>query len=462
MNGSAGDILLVDDDKANRDVLAETLTKSGYSIKLASSGEEACRLAAQQAFSVVISDIQMGSVSGIELLKWLRKECPDTPIILLTAFGSVDIAINAMKHGAFDYLTKPINLDEFVLVVKRALRHHQLVCESTISKNALDRRLQLNAIVGQSRAMVEIFKLVGKIAPTKSSVLIYGETGTGKELIARAIHDNSTRASHPFVAINCGAMPDTLLESELFGYVKGAFTNAIHPRRGLIEESSGGSLFLDEVSDLTASGQAKLLRVLQEGEIRRLGSNTNLKVDLRVIAASQKNLESLAKQGTFREDLLYRLKTVAIEVPPLRQRKEDIHLLVELFLARGGTAKNIRGFSPQAMDILLEYDWPGNVRELEHVVERSCTVGIGPILHESDLPGELGLTPVSESSDSPEESPIAAARRRTAMISREQLIEELHKSGGMKARAAENFGISRWALKRLLEKHGLEASVPDD
>jgi DNA-binding NtrC family response regulator len=461
MSGVAGDVLLVDDDKDNRDLLAEALTKCGYSIKVASSGEEACRLAGEQAFSVVISDIQMGPVSGMQLLKWLRSECPDIPIILLTAFGSVETAINAMKHGAFDYLTKPINLEEFVLVVKRALRHHELVCENQMLKTAFDQRLRLNSIVARSRAMVEIFKLVGKTAPTKASVLIYGETGTGKELIARALHDNSARASHPFVAINCGGMPDSLLESELFGYVKGAFTNAIHPRRGLIEESSGGSLFLDEVSDLSASGQAKLLRVLQEGEIRRLGSNTNIKVDLRVIAASRKNLESLVKLGTFREDLLYRLKTVTIEVPPLRERKEDITSLIELFLARCGSANGIRGFSPKAMEILLDYDWPGNVRELEHVVERTCTLGNGPILQESDLPGELGRTATAEDLDSTEESPIAAARRRTALISREQLIEELNKAGGMKARAAETFGISRWALNRLLEKHGL-AGVSDD
>jgi DNA-binding NtrC family response regulator len=452
-------ILIVDDDQENRELLIEALSLRGYAVVSASNGEEACQRAEEQEFRLVVSDIQMGAVSGIELLKWFRKQFPDVPVVLLTAFGSVETAIQAMKHGAFDYLTKPVNLDEMYVVVERALEHHRLVRENKMLRRAFDQRVRATSVVAQSRPMVEIFKVVGKTAPTKASVLIYGETGTGKELIARALHDNSPRASNPFIAINCAGVPDTLLESELFGYVKGAFTSADHARRGLLEESSGGTVFFDEISDLSPAGQAKLLRVLQDSQIRRLGSNTNLSVDLRVVSASRHNLEGLVKHGSFREDLFYRLKTVTIDVPPLRERKEDIPPLAELFLARYATDKDVRGFTDRAMYQLQQYDWPGNVRELEHIVERALTLAPGPIISEDDLPIEFHSGP-GEDRGKKDDMSLAAARRKTATISLEQLVAAWEKASGNKVHAAEALGISRWALHRLLAKHGLEKMHP--
>jgi DNA-binding NtrC family response regulator len=352
-----------------------------------------------------------------------------------------------------------VNLDEMYVVVERALEHHRLVRENKMLRRAFDQRVRATSVVAQSRPMVEIFKVVGKTAPTKASVLIYGETGTGKELIARALHDNSPRASNPFIAINCAGVPDTLLESELFGYVKGAFTSADHARRGLLEESSGGTVFFDEISDLSPAGQAKLLRVLQDSQIRRLGSNTNLSVDLRVVSASRHNLEGLVKHGSFREDLFYRLKTVTIDVPPLRERKEDIPPLAELFLARYATDKDVRGFTDRAMYQLQQYDWPGNVRELEHIVERALTLAPGPIISEDDLPIEFHSGP-GEDRGKKDDMSLAAARRKTATISLEQLVAAWEKASGNKVHAAEALGISRWALHRLLAKHGLEKMHP--
>jgi DNA-binding NtrC family response regulator len=453
-------ILIVDDDQDNRELLAEVLSKTGYATMLANSGEEACEKAESQDFGLIISDIQMGAISGIELLKWFVKQFPDTPVVLLTAFGSVETAINAMKHGAFDYLMKPVNLSELCVVVERALEHVHLVRENKILRTAFNQRLRMGSIVAQSRPMIEIFKVVGKAAPTRASVVICGETGTGKELVARALHDNSPRATGPFVTINCAGVPDNLLESELFGYVKGAFTNADQFRRGLLEESSGGTMFLDELSDLSLAGQAKLLRALQEGEVRRLGSNVNIPLDLRVVSATRFSLETLVKDGKFREDLLYRLKTITIDVPPLRERKEDIPLLAEHFLIRYGGDKNIRGFTEGAMQQLEHYEWPGNIRELEHVIERTVTLAHGAIIAEDDLPSEINDlyqsqdTPIADGNIS-----LAAARRKAAAISREQLMTALDKTSGSKVHAAELLEISRWTLNRLLHKYGLDGPL---
>ncbi|WP_447978363.1 sigma-54-dependent transcriptional regulator [Candidatus Nitrospira bockiana] len=455
-------VLVVDDDLQNRECLREALGQNGYRVEVADSGEEACRKASEQEFSVVVSDIQMGAVSGITMLKWYRENFPDTPVVLVTAFGTVETAIQAMKSGAFDYLSKPINLKELQVVIARAVEHYRLVRENRDLRKAFRERLRAGSIVAQSRSMIEIFKVVGKVAPTRASVLIYGESGTGKELIARAIHDNSPRADHPFVAINCSAVPDNLLESELFGHVKGAFTHADRLRRGLIEEASGGTLFLDEIADLSPAGQAKLLRVLQEGEIRRVGSNTNIKVDLRLLAASRRDLQQMVKDKRFREDLFYRLKTVSITVPPLRERPDDIPLLADLFLARYGSDRNMCGISAEAMDVLVRYDWPGNVRELEHVIECSVTLATHSMLSVEDLPDDVRHlnAPDVVKAGSEEPTPLATARRKAATMTREDVVTAYERARGNKAHMAQLLGISRWAVYRLLEKYGVQDQSP--
>lgn len=444
-------ILIVDDDGQNRQLLVEALAQEPYELETAETGELACQKAGEQEFSIVISDIQMGATSGLDVLKWFRVNAPDTPVVLLTAFGSVKTAIQAMKTGAFDYLTKPIDLKELLMIVDRGIEHHRLIRENRELRMAFNQRIRAVSIVGQSRSMVEIFKVVGKVARTRASVLIYGETGTGKELVARAIHDSSDRGGRPFVAINCSALPDALFESELFGHIQGAFTNADKLRRGLIEESSGGTLFLDEISDLSPAGQAKLLRVLQEGEIRRVGANTTITVDLRIVAASRYDLQQLVKEGRFREDLLYRLKTVTITIPPLRERREEIHLLADLFLARYSIDGNATVLLPSALDVLIKYDWPGNVRELEHIIERAATLAVHPILSAEDLPKEIQDQVVSGSHS--RSSPLAAARRKVGSVTKQEVSAAFEITRGNKLHMAELLGLSRWAVYRLLQKY---------
>lgn len=445
-------ILIVDDDQRNREMLAEALQQADFRIELAVSGEEAIDKGGRQEYDAVFSDIKMAPVSGMEVLETFRTASPETPVVLMTAFGSVEIAIQAMKHGAFDYITKPVNLDELVLVAHRAVEHCRLVRDHRHLQHVFSERPRAASIIGQSRKMVEVFKVVGKIARSRTSVLIQGESGTGKELIARAIHDNSLRAARPFVAVNCSAIPDSLLESELFGHIKGSFTGANAFRRGLLEESSGGSFFLDEVGDLSPAGQAKLLRVLQEGEIRRVGSNESIPVDLRVIAASRRNLPQSVKAGHFREDLLYRLNTVMITLPPLRERPEDIPLLAEFFLSRYGADKETRvtSFSPGAMQILQKYSWPGNVRELEHVIERAVALASHSILSTDDLPPEIrGKHP--HGGDPSHELP-----GTLRALQREHVLSVLESTGWNKERAARLLGISRRTLYRFLDRYGLD------
>lgn len=447
-------ILVVDDDQRNREMLAEALQQTDFRIDLASSGEEAIERGGQRQYDAVFSDIKMASVSGLDVLASFRTTSPETPVVLLTAFGSVDTAIQAMKQGAFDYITKPINLDEVVLVAQRAVDHCRLVREHRHLQKAFTEHPRAASMIGRSRKMVDIFKLVGKVARGRSAVLIQGESGTGKELIARAIHDNSARAAHPFVAVNCSAIQDTLIESELFGHVKGSFTGAHALRRGLLEESSGGTFFLDEIGDLSPAGQAKLLRVLQEGEIRRVGGNESIPLDLRVIAASRRHLQQLVTAGRFREDLLYRLNTVTLTLPPLRERPEDIPLLAEFFLARhsGEEQTATASLSPGAMQALIRYPWPGNVRELEHVIERAVALATHSVLSIDDLPSEIR----------------SAGENRTVLtnglpgtlsaLQREHVLKVLESTGGNKERAARLLGISRRTLYRFLDRYGLAHS----
>jgi two-component system response regulator AtoC len=444
-------ILVVDDDQRNREMLAEALSQAGFGVDIASDGMEAVSKAGAVTYDAVLSDIRMVPFSGLDLLDSLHKTMPEMPIVLLTAFGSVDTAIQAMKQGAFDYIAKPVNLDELVLTMKRAVEHRRLIDDNRTLQRAFCERPRAASLIGQCKKMVEVFKLVGKVSRSRTAVLIQGESGTGKELIARAIHDNSPRAAHRFVAINCSAIPDSLLESELFGHTKGSFTGAHAMRRGLLEEASGGTFFLDEVGDLSPAGQAKLLRVLQEGEIRRIGSNESVRVDLRIIAASRRNLPELTASGRFREDLLYRLNTVTVLLPPLRERPEDIPLLAEFFLARYGDQKEIpvTSFSSTAMHALVQYFWPGNVRELEHVVERAVALASHAILSIDDLPPEV-LHKNGRSSD-----PMNISPGTLKALQRDQVLKMLESAHGNKERTARLLGISRRTLYRLLERYNL-------
>ena len=445
-------ILVVDDDAQNLAMLAEVLSRHGFRVETASGADEAIRKAGWQEFAAVVSDIQMAPRSGLDLLESLRKLTPDTPVVLLTAFGSVETAIQAMKSGAFDYITKPVHPDEMVLVTERAVKHSRLLHEYRHLRSALSEGVRAAPVIAQSRKMLEVFKIVGKIAGSHASVLIEGETGTGKEIIARTIHDNSLRRSHRFVPVNCSAIPDSLLESELFGHVKGSFTDAHRFRKGLLQEASGGTLFLDEIGDLSPAGQAKLLRALEEGKIRPVGGNEFIDVHLRVIAASHYDLQELVQKGEFREDLLYRLKTIVITLPPLRERPDDIPLLAELFLARFGGEKNIAVIAKETMDLLLRYTWPGNVRELEHVMERAAALATHTVLSPDDLPIEI-----RDCMD--DESQLSQARRKSKNLDQDRVLATLRVAAGNKEEAAQRLGISRWALHRLLEKYRLDQPV---
>lgn len=449
-------ILVVDDDQRNREMLAEALSQAGFEVELACDGITALSKANEVPYDAILSDIHMAPLSGLELLDSFRKTMSEVPIVLLTAFGSVDTAIQAMKQGAFDYIAKPVNLEELVLIMTRAVEHRRLVQENGTLQRAFSERPRAVSLIGQGKKMVEVFKLVGKVARSRTAVLIQGESGTGKELIARAIHDNSPRASHRFVAVNCSAIQDSLLESELFGHTKGSFTGANTSRHGLLEEASGGTFFLDEVGDLSPAGQAKLLRVLQEGEMRRVGSNESVLVDLRIIAASRKNLGEQIAAGRFREDLLYRLNTVTILLPPLRERPEDIPLLAEFFLARYGDQKEVpvTSLSSAARGALIEYPWPGNVRELEHVIERAVALATHAILSIDDLPPEV-LQKSSRNSDHVDMFP-----GTLKALQKEQVLIMLESTHGNKERTARLLGISRRTLYRLLERYGIGKTHP--
>jgi DNA-binding NtrC family response regulator len=444
-------ILVVDDDQRNREMLAEALSHAGFEVEAACDGVDALSKATEATYSAVLSDIRMTPLSGLDLLDFLRKTMPEIPIVLLTAFGSVDTAIKAMKQGAYNYITKPVNLDELVCTMTRAVEYRRMIENKRTLQRVFSERSRAVSLIGQSKKMVEVFKLVGRVARSRTAVLIQGESGTGKELIARAIHDHSPRALHRFVAVNCSAIPDALLESEFFGHIKGSFTGAHLLRRGLLEEASGGTFFLDEVGDLSSAGQAKLLRVLQEGELRRIGSNESVPVDVRIIAASRRNLADLVAAGRFREDLLYRLNTVTLLLPPLRERPEDIPVLAEFFLARYGDQKEVpvTSFSAAARRALAAYPWPGNVRELEHVVERAVALASHAILALEDLPPEV------LQNDGGTAEHVESLPGTLKALQRDQVLKMLESTQGNKERAARLLGISRRTLYRLLDRYGL-------
>jgi len=439
-------VLVVDDDQSSRDLLSRILSGAGHRVTAVADGREAiAALDAGEPPDVVISDIRMSEVDGLQVTDAYRARAPDTPVILVTAFGNIDGAMDAIRRGAADYISKPYDVDAIQLVVARALKQRELAAENRSLRRGLREKYRLENVVGRSEAMLQVYKTAARVASTDATVLIQGESGTGKELVARAIHAASPRAAGPFVAVDCGAIAEGVLESELFGHARGAFTGAQQARRGLFEEAQGGTLFLDEIGDVGPNLQARLLRALQEGTIRRVGTNESIAVDVRVVAASNRDLEAAVKEASFRADLYYRLAVVTIRIPPLRERREDIPLLAEHFAHKHGRAEG-SAISPAARDLLVAYDWPGNVRELENVVARALALNPSGVIMPEDLPEAVhGERPLA-----PERAPDVSDRPTLEELERRYAAQVLQETGGNKTRAAEVLGIDRKTLYRIL------------
>ncbi|PYN47054.1 MAG: two-component system response regulator [Candidatus Rokuibacteriota bacterium] len=444
-------LLVADDDQVARELLAEALGREGYRVRLAAGGEECLRLAAAEHFDMALVDLRMPDLDGLGVLKRLAKIQPDLPVVILTAFATIETAIEAVTAGASDYLSKPFRMEEIKIVVRRTLDARRLTRENLQFRQELRARYGFETLVGQSHQMAEIYKLVARVASLETTVLIQGETGTGKELVARAIHDASARAGRPFVVVDCAALPETLFESELFGHERGAFTGAFAARRGLLETSAGGTCFLDEIGELTAPLQAKLLRTLQERTLRRVGGNDPIPVDVRVVAATNHDLRKLAAEGGFRDDLYYRLNVVTITVPPLRERSSDIPLLAQHFLETFAhrTERPVKRLAPEAFALLVAYHWPGNVRELENVIERAVALSSSETLLPDDFPPQLR----EESGRTPR---LPAAGMTLEEVKRWYVNKVLEEAGGNKLRAAELLGIDRRTLYRILERQATE------
>ena len=453
-------ILVADDEKSLRDFLAIMLEEEGYQVITASSVEKASKLIRENEFDLVLTDIRMGRSSGIDVLDAARNTLPDTPVVMMTAYASAETAVTAMKKGAYDYISKPFKIEDIQLVVKNALEKRKLAAENRLLKTALNDRFQFSNIIGKSEPIQKIFDLVKKVAQSKATVLITGESGTGKELIAKAIHFNGNRKNYPFVSINCGAMPENLLESELFGYEKGAFTSADSMKLGLMESASKGSFFFDEVGDAPLSTQVKLLRVLQENEIMRLGGTQPISIDLRIIAATNSNLSYLVENKSFREDLFYRLNVIPIHLPPLRERKEDIPDLVEFFIGKYNTRHNktfIQGIDSDALKVFERYPWPGNVRELENVIERAVVLETGEKISKASLPDELLADLSLGKVQAPELDQSNIDLEKTLdHIEKEMISNALMHSDGIINKAAETLNLSFRSMRYRIEKHKLK------
>ena len=443
-------ILVVDDDKAMREAMARMLAKEGYRVLLAADGHEALALLRSSYINVVLADLRMPGLDGLDLLRTAKAMTPEVEVVLITGYGTIGEAVKAMKEGAYDFITKPFKRVTLNRAVQKALERQSLVLENIALQRQLEEIQKQGDIIGTSQAMRQTLELVRQVSPTSATVLIQGESGTGKELIANAIHQWSQRKERPFIKVNCAALPETLLESELFGYEKGAFTGALFRKEGRFEMANGGTLFLDEVSDLSLSTQAKLLRVLQEGEFERLGGTKTLKVDVRLVAATNTDLAQRVKEKRFREDLFYRLNVITVTLPPLRDRKEDIPLLAEHFL-RIYTRKNnrdITGFSREAFDLILAYPWPGNVRELENAIERAVILSKGALIGPEDLP-EAVSGHTGRERHQPISIPIGTALEE---VERRFIKETLRHTKGDKNLAAKLLGIASRTIYRKLEE----------
>lgn len=453
-------ILVIDDEESFRHLLSVILEREGYEVETAKDGQEALDQLARGLFDEVLCDIRMPRMDGIGFLKEAKRIQPDATIIMMSAYGTLDTAIEAMKLGAYDYVSKPFKPDEIILTLKKAEERERLRKENIYLRREVKREYNFSNIISKNEKMKAVFDTIRKVARYKSTILITGESGTGKELVAKAIHFNSDRAPNPFVAINCGAIPENLLESELFGHMRGSFTDAVRTKKGLFEEADGGTLFLDEIGELPLSLQVKLLRVLQDGEIRRIGDARSIRIDVRIIAATVKDLEKEVREGRFRDDLFYRLNVLPLKIPPLRERKEDIPLLVDHFISKFSQSlgKVTRGVTPEAMKILLRYSWPGNVRELENMVERGMVLTETEMIDIDSLPREVYKSSESSAFSQLEEYSI---KKATRILETELIRKALRKTQGNHTHASKILEISHRTLLYKIKEYGIDEKVID-
>ncbi|TLU83276.1 MAG: sigma-54-dependent Fis family transcriptional regulator [Chlorobium sp.] len=448
-------ILVVEDESIQLESIAGFLSKQGYRVLKASHPQRALEIAGEEAVDIVLSDFRMPGMSGVELLSALKHRNPGIEVIIMTAYGSVESAIEAMKLGAVDYITKPVDLHQLQTMIRNTLERKQLISENRLLRTQLSERFGFQGIISQSSAMDQVMNIAGRVASSNAAVLITGETGTGKELIAKAVHFSSSRCDKPFIVVNCAALPETLLESELFGHEKGAFTGAERLRRGRFEMAQGGTLFIDEVGEIPLSLQVKLLRVLQEKTFERVGSSTPLTADVRIVAATNRDLEAMIREGSFRADLYYRLNVVSIRIPPLRERRDDIPPLVDTFIRRFSeeNGKQINGISREAMDALMKYSWPGNVRELENIVQQSVVLSRSSTITRDDLPIRLSEPPPEGSGTDEGQGTFT---EKVEAYEQAMILGAMKEAGNVQTRAAEMLGISERHLRYKLKKYGMK------
>ncbi|OGL04190.1 MAG: Fis family transcriptional regulator [Candidatus Rokubacteria bacterium RIFCSPHIGHO2_12_FULL_73_22] len=453
-------VLVVDDERSMRELLAIMLKQVGHEVTVADGGEHALEALRAGSFDLVITDLRMRKVDGLAVLRAAKELSPQTVVLVVTAFASTETAVEAMKLGAYDYITKPFKMDEIKLTIANALERKRLQDENTALKRQLRRERGVGGFVGKSPLMLAVYETIRKTADSVSTIMVTGESGTGKELVAQAIHQESARRSRPFVSVNCGAVPETLMESELFGHVKGAFTGAVASTAGLFSAADGGTLFLDEITEIPQSVQVKLLRAIQEREIRRVGDTRDVKVDVRLIAASNRDVARAVGEGVLREDLFYRLNVIPIHLPPLRERREDIPLLVAHFIQKisAELGKTVRGVTPEALAVLEQHRWPGNIRELENVIERALVLGSGDMLEAEALPPDLRRPP--DAQEVPIEIPPEGLDLEVTLdqIEHRYIQMALARTGGVQTRAAELLRISfrqfRYKLQKLTARAG--------
>jgi len=447
-------ILVIDDEEVMRDSCKQILSRQGHNVKLAEDGYQGLELLKEKSFDLVILDLKMPGIDGMEVLEKIKESSPETAVVVITGYATVESAVEAMKRGAYDFLPKPFTPEEFRLIIERALEKKRLILENIYLRQELEVKRKSEVIIGKSKVMQKVYELIRRVGPTDSTVLILGESGTGKELVARAIHYHSQRKNKPFIIVDCGALVENLFESELFGHIKGSFTDAASTKHGRFEIANGGTLFFDEIGNIGPNVQAKLLRATQEREITRIGSSKTIKVDVRIIAATNKNLRKAIQEKTFREDLFYRLSVVPITLPPLRERPEDIPELANYFLKKYNQkrGKNLTGISQRAMKALTEYSWPGNVRELENAIERAVVLAKGNVIEPSDL-SYYGLA-VDVSS-----GPMAGNHKRLIDVEAEHILKILEETGWHKSQTAKLLGVDRKTLRAKMKKYRITENL---